>query len=514
MRFPFLLFEIHDEKRGAERIHMKQVTTLSEEDNRGPRRLIVSVILALVVMLFINGFIGSMGGAPAFLAFSFIFYWVRSRAVTEKEQPDREKKSLTALLCGYALGYLLLWGFLRVLMTISRVTGWGNLKGTSAVVFVRELLATPFWEKSAYFLAFVLMFLFVLSLFPLTVIRKKGRWILYALVDGAAFATVSLGIGFLCEKSVKEEWGIRPTCLIESFLQCGSITPQQEAAAFVAAAVFLAAVICFVFLFSLSCRRREQKEEAKILDISHRKRILAALVAAGVGLFAAAVVAVVVLFMPADETNGYERVAEFLTEDKKMGPVEYGGRVYVPVKQNLQVDENWVPRGYLAEPGQDCSTRFYLMTAASLLYTDGKGGAEQLQVTGDTVAVYELAETAAEHANGNTVCVLWDEDWEKESAYSHEPTGYTVCSRDLLEGLRMQFPRVTCRAQDFAEYDAIFTIRSYETAEELRSDETVMGQWEGCILVKDGKFYFGSYENQITGICLEELKNVIGGNKK
>lgn len=38
-----------------------------------PMRLLVSAILAFTVMLFINGFVGSMGGFPAFVAFTLVF---------------------------------------------------------------------------------------------------------------------------------------------------------------------------------------------------------------------------------------------------------------------------------------------------------------------------------------------------------------------------------------------------------------------------------------------------------
>ena len=37
-----------------------------------PMRLLVSAILAFTVMLFINGFVGSMGGFPAFVAFRLV----------------------------------------------------------------------------------------------------------------------------------------------------------------------------------------------------------------------------------------------------------------------------------------------------------------------------------------------------------------------------------------------------------------------------------------------------------
>ena len=39
-----------------------------------PMRLLVSAILAFTVMLFINGFVGSMGGFPAFVAFTLVFF--------------------------------------------------------------------------------------------------------------------------------------------------------------------------------------------------------------------------------------------------------------------------------------------------------------------------------------------------------------------------------------------------------------------------------------------------------
>ena len=50
--------------------------------------------------------------------------------------------------------------------------------------------------------------------------------------------------------------------------------------------------------------------------------------------------------------------------------------------------------------------------------------------------------------------------------------------------------------------------------EQALEEDPVDRDWVGCILVKDNKFYFGSYENQITGICLQQLRKVLGGNAK
>ena len=92
-----------------------------------PMRLLVSAILAFTVMLFINGFVGSMGGFPAFVAFTLIFFRIRTRAGMENggmQQELSDRQITGRLLWKYAAGYLVLWGILRIAFLISRVTGW------------------------------------------------------------------------------------------------------------------------------------------------------------------------------------------------------------------------------------------------------------------------------------------------------------------------------------------------------------------------------------------------------
>ena len=99
-----------------------------------PMRLLVSAILAFTVMLFINGFVGSMGGFPAFVAFTLVFFRIRTRAGMENggiQQELSDRQITGRLLWKYAAGYLVLWGILRIAFLISRVTGWGNINGAS-----------------------------------------------------------------------------------------------------------------------------------------------------------------------------------------------------------------------------------------------------------------------------------------------------------------------------------------------------------------------------------------------
>ncbi len=498
---------------------MEQEKMVPGKSQDGPGRLIASVVLAFVVMVFINGFIGSMGGMPAFLAFLAMFYMARTRAAGKwqpKEMPDGSggKKETAGLFAAFSLGYLLIWSLLRVVMTVSRVTGWGNLSGASAAGFVRELFQTSLLEKTAYLAAGILMFTFVLSLFPLAVMKSRRNWVVYALVDAAVFALVFQGIGWISSLASQQGTQMQAACLVDQFLLCRDFALWQDLLALLILLMLMAGAGMFSFLFAVSRLRKEftyrDKETSDQGTNNKRNRNLAALIC---GLAAVAVVCTVILLMPADTTEGYGKVAEFLTEDSVLGPMVYGGRIYVPVDEELALDEDGTPQGYLAGKDENCASRFYRLAVANLLYSDAACQTDRVQMKGKRQGVFAPIETVEKPDEDHSVYVLWDEEWEKESAYSHEPTGYTVCNEGLMEGLVMQFPKVTCRPRDFEDYDAYFTIRAYGSMEDVLEGEAVSGQWAGCILVKDEKFYYGNYDNQITGICLQQLREVLGGNQ-
>jgi hypothetical protein len=477
-----------------------------------PVRLIASVVLAFVVMLFINGFIGSMGGVPAFVAFALVFYRLRTVTKTIKTESKNSdidtKRSMRYLLLEYALRYLVLWAVFRIGLYFSRITGWGNIRGVSAKEYVKEVLDTAMLDQWVYFFAGVLMFAFVLSLFPLTVIRQRMQWVVYALVDGAGFALLCNGINSLCVRGMESGVRGRATCLMDALLLCRDLQSWQVC-------LFLGLILLFmiaegIFIYVYACHVFSQKPK-QASPVRWRLKIVAAVLC---GILTVGVVTGIILFMPEDTNEGYSKVAEFLTGDERLGPMEYGRTIYVPVDEELTLYETGTAEGYLAARNEDCSSRFYQLAVANLLYTDTTGRTSRVQMKGASENVYvPVAELEASDAwKQDEVFLLWDEDWESESAYSHVPTGYTACNLDLIEGLSMQFEQVTYRPEDFLDYDAYFTIRAYPDMEQALTQDTVFGDWVGCILIKDDKFYFGSYENQITGICLQQLRAVLGGN--
>jgi hypothetical protein len=479
---------------------------MAQKDNT-PIRLVASVVLAFVVMLFINGFIGSMGGFPAFIAYVMTFYRLRTAVCVTQ----REASPVYAgrLLGDYAVRYLLLWCVFRVGSFFSRVTGWGNIRGTSALEYVKEMLATSMLEKWSYFFGAVLMFSFVLSLFPLVVIKNRVQWACYALVDGAAFALLSSIINAICLSRVDSAKRSRATCLIDALLLCGNVKAWQALLYLLLILLFLLAECVLLYRYVRRILTRIEKEEP------HLRWNLHVIAAALAGIAAVVVVAVIILLMPADSTGQYQKVAEYLTDDELLGPIGFRGQIYVPSDEALDLSETGMAQGYLAARGETCESRLYRLTAENLLYTDPLGATDHIQAEGErTIAYVPVAELEQQDAwQEDTVFLIWDEEWVSESAYSHNPTGYTTCNADLIEGLMMQFPQVTYSLADFSDYDAYFTIRAYTDMRAVTEQEAFSGDWVGCILAKDDKFYFGSYENQITGICQQQLREVLGGSE-
>ena len=57
---------------------MKKFYRITRNTESKPSRLIASIGLAFVGMMFVTGFIGGMGGFPTFIAFAIMFFWLRT----------------------------------------------------------------------------------------------------------------------------------------------------------------------------------------------------------------------------------------------------------------------------------------------------------------------------------------------------------------------------------------------------------------------------------------------------
>ena len=103
---------------------MKFFYKLSGNVQSKPSRLIISVLFSFLVMTFVNGFIGGVGGFPVFLAFIIVFYLLRNvmgegnRLTHQMAMTSR--REIMYWMRNYCVAYLLLWFLLRLVFLFSR----------------------------------------------------------------------------------------------------------------------------------------------------------------------------------------------------------------------------------------------------------------------------------------------------------------------------------------------------------------------------------------------------------
>ena len=72
---------------------------------------------------------------------------------------------------------------------------------------------------------------------------------------------------------------------------------------------------------------------------------------------------------------------------------------------------------------------------------------------------------------------MWDEEWQSESRYSKDVTGYTECDEDFIKSLEDTFGAVKINPADFKGYDAYFTIEGYKSMKDAIESDSHVGTW-------------------------------------
>lgn len=510
---------------------MKKFYRISWSIESTPFHLFGSFVLAFLVMLFINGFIGSMGGIPAFIAFLLVFYAQRGMVLAGDRISHQlamdSKTEIRCMLLRYIIGYLSLWAVMKLVLVFSRISGWGNIDGMTAREYLDRMYGNTMLERWAYLFAGILMFSFVLSLFPLVVIRKNKTWIVYFVIDGALFAVVCGAIAGICRLFMAKELAGRALCVLDDLL-LGNPPKRWQAS------LYLVGILLFTFVVMAAVYWIAKKdyapkpgvlevdesrfqvlteEERVLLRQKSKKSLIIWGTVSSLCLFVAVLILGWVFFGDSNARPHYNQVAECLTDDNRLGPMSYGNGIYLPVDVELDYYETGEAVGYLGYKDEECYSRFYELAIANLLYKGPRGEETYLQMYGTDINMYESAAVveSADAWKEAEVFLMWDEEWESESRYTRDLTGYSTCPRELIEALEQEYGEVSYRPQDFADYDAYFTIRGYEDLKEAIQEEIYVGDWVGCILVKDNRFYYGNYDNLITGNSLDMLMEVVGG---
>ena len=110
---------------------MKKLNLILKDASASPEHLVISIIFSLYVMEFVNLFIGSMGGIPAFMGSLAVYYMLALAVKTESEAQKgkaADKTQIKNFLINYVLLYVIVWIAMEVILFISRFSGWGNVK--------------------------------------------------------------------------------------------------------------------------------------------------------------------------------------------------------------------------------------------------------------------------------------------------------------------------------------------------------------------------------------------------
>lgn len=490
------------------------------------------LVVSLFGMFFVNELIGGMGGIPTFAGLMSVFYIMRIGAVS-KERINHQlalssHQEIRYLMTGYGVSYLLIWSVVKVLLMFAHMTGWGNMDGLTAKSYLESIYGSSLLERWAYFVAGILMFTFVMSLFPLIIIKKGREMVLYFLGDIFLFAAICGIIGGICRVWIIEEQGVRPIPVLDDLLLCR--LEKYQAVLFIAVIMLLLVIAVFlVGLLSIriygpkagNCTdipaelKELSQEERRQRDRKRKKNIVILCITSGVFVFGIMLLTYGMICIHLEQGPSYHKAAECLTDDEIFGPAVYNNEVYIPIAEKLELYENENALGYFAYKDQNCESRFYQIAVANLLYArEGENGVEYLELYGADWNCYRKAaelEREAEWKEDN-IFILWDEEWVSQNLYGEERVGYTICDRTLIENLEAQFGAVTYDPEDFMKYDAYFTISGYPDLGEAMGEELKPGHWVGCILVLNNEFYYGNYENRIEGICLNQLLDTLGGN--
>ncbi len=490
------------------------------------------LLISLFGMFFVSELIGGMGGIPTFAGLLSVFYIMRIGAVSKERISHQlalsSRQEIRYLMAGYGIGYLLVWIAVKLLLMFAHMMGWGNMDGLTAKSYFESIYGSSLLERWAYLAAGILMFVYVMSLFPLVIIRKRRDMVLYFLGDTVLSAGVCGIIGAVCRVWIEEKQRVRPISVLDDLLLCRF--EKYQAVLFIAAVLLLLAA-SVISVGALSIRfygpkagnctdipmeLKELSEEERRKEDRKRKKSIIIICTAGAFLvLGTALSAYGIICIHLEQGPAYHKAAECLTEDEIFGPAVYNNEVYMPIdkKPGLYEDEKAI--GYFAYKGQNCESRFYQIAIANLLYIkEDENGAEYLERYGADRNCYRRASSLESEAawQKDEVFILWDEEWAGENSYGEERAGYTVCDRSLIENLEAQYGEVIYHPEDFSDYDAYFTISGYADFGEVVGDELRPGHWVGCILVRNNEFYYGSYENHIEGICLNQLLDTLGGN--
>lgn len=217
-------------------------------------------------------------------------------------------------------------------------------------------------------------------------------------------------------------------------------------------------------------------------------------------------------------------VATQLTDDHVFGPMVMGQEVYFPTDQNVELKDK-EKIGLFTFKGEDGSSLFYRMLISNFAVIDkGDPNRTYCQVEGTDFYTYIKAEAMEENYDVNTYSnlIAFDSDWIDQQAFAKEGSrvGMHDVKLSVFRQLENKYGVVNYRVRDFSEMDAYYALVGVKQPYLYQEWQS---EWDyylnnsdvlGCILVKDGDYYYGNLENKISDDLAKAIKNIFDGIEK
>lgn len=439
---------------------------------------------------------------------------------------DKEKVNLAyKTFCFWAMAVLLFKGTWALVWKgfVQQLVG-GNIFDA---FYFTEPSMTTYYGIALY--GFLISVGFEFLLFPILFVENKKRKILYFLKASVVTLLPTIGmnsIGYFLYKT-------NPNSLGGSWFSIGAFTTFPKTVLLfllVYAGLFMVAAIIYAEKMALNQYRKNLEARQYVLQTAtklaaksrRKKKVILGVIMTFVGVFL-----IGLGFIVSNLSNELGAVEDFqvvgtqLTEDSVFGPMVFQDKVYFPTHEGIQVKETEKETlGFFTFKGEDASGIFYRLFLSNYAYVD-KSDKEKIYcwVEGMDFYTYIRADYMVSQLKEKNYkkLVAFDADWLDQQAWAKSPSRVGIHDLDgeLFNQLEKTFGPVNYRVKDFENIDAyygIVGIKEPYVYEEWQSEgDYYLNHSDviGCVLVKEGKYYYGSLENQMPEEMLPAIKALL-----
>lgn len=214
--------------------------------------------------------------------------------------------------------------------------------------------------------------------------------------------------------------------------------------------------------------------------------------------------------------SGCSKQPEFqnLTNDHVLGPVSFDEQVYFPASnlEELPVNTKKIgSKGYKGENTDFSTLLASLLFGDDVAYVSLDEGSNSIYLSSGREYVKSVA-TDPKEIDPEKKCFILIENWLEKVSVRKKDEIIQFVDNDLILDFTSAFGDVDHDIDSFGSYDIYLGIFQSEPNIQVEDPEVLMNsdvEYIGCLLFAEGKWFYGNFENEITGEIYESFKEVL-----